>query len=340
MSKKLNSKFSAFTLEDCKADAARFATNSEWYKNSLGIYNLATRKGWLDECRAHMHVQWRDAASLEECKASAVAFKGRHEWRAGAQYFYNRACSQGWLEECCAHMRAPRCSGRPQPVVVWGVSYPSRAAAFSSNGVKDAGSNVERRMEKDKCSLGEAIERCIDGAKAKIKRDKMLAIMATERAEKKAALDLQRAAKNAAMAEKKAATAAKKAIMAATAAERKRKSAAKQRAKLKAAGKKDNSRHIKRAKKRGVDYEVGITAKSVAMRFGMICQVCLRKTEPHKGKGLQPLGWTVGHIVAIANGGPHTWGNVQLECSECNSKKGTKTFGQVSFDLFGTKKVA
>jgi 5-methylcytosine-specific restriction endonuclease McrA len=53
-------------------------------------------------------------------------------------------------------------------------------------------------------------------------------------------------------------------------------------------------------------------------------------TETHKG-GYHARGRTVGHIVAMANGGAHTWDNVWLECHACNSRKGTKTLPAFSF---------
>lgn len=84
---------------------------------------------------------------------------------------------------------------------------------------------------------------------------------------------------------------------------------------------KDHGKHIKRARKRGADYIAGITAKSVAIRDCMICQICGVRVEQHAG-GHQLKGWTVGHILAIAKGGAHTWDNVQCECSACNTSKG------------------
>lgn len=83
----------------------------------------------------------------------------------------------------------------------------------------------------------------------------------------------------------------------------------------------DHGKHIKRARKRGVEYTAGITAKSVAIRDCMICQICGVRVEQHTG-GHQLKGWTVGHILAIAKGGAHTWDNVQCECSACNTSKG------------------
>ena len=33
---------------------------------------------------------------------------------------------------------------------------------------------------------------------------------------------------------------------------------------------------------------------------------------------------TIGHIISLSNGGNHSMDNVQLECMECNVKKGNR----------------
>ena len=38
-----------WTLEACKADAAKYKTRNEWRKNS-NAYEKARREKWLDEC--------------------------------------------------------------------------------------------------------------------------------------------------------------------------------------------------------------------------------------------------------------------------------------------------
>lgn len=90
--------------------------------------------------------------------------------------------------------------------------------------------------------------------------------------------------------------------------------------------------HRKRARKTGAEYQRGITAKKVAERDGMTCQVCKRKVSAYiGGKGkYNPRWWSVGHIIPMSQGGPHTWANVQCECVECNSNKGTTALGQFS----------
>ena len=79
-----------------------------------------------------------------------------------------------------------------------------------------------------------------------------------------------------------------------------------------------------RARRYGVKFDSDVTLPRVAKRDGDICQLC--------GK---PVNWfdtswngtfgamspTIDHIVAMANGGGHTWDNVQLAHAICNSYK-------------------
>lgn len=78
-----------------------------------------------------------------------------------------------------------------------------------------------------------------------------------------------------------------------------------------------------RCLKHGCEYTDGIDAATVAERFDHECQECGIMLQPHKG-GFHPEGWTVGHLMPLSNGGPHTWGNVQAECLACNMWKGNK----------------
>lgn len=86
-------------------------------------------------------------------------------------------------------------------------------------------------------------------------------------------------------------------------------------------GKSGNS--LKRARKYGATIERGITLKKVFDRDDGICQICgcicdWSDTTP---SSIGPKYPTIDHIIALANGGSHTWDNVQLAHHICNSKK-------------------
>lgn len=85
----------------------------------------------------------------------------------------------------------------------------------------------------------------------------------------------------------------------------------------------DYSNHRKRARFYGVPYEPGITIEKLMVRDNGICQIC---GQPCDVDDLRwgysgPMYPSIDHIIAMANGGPHTWGNVQLAHVICNSFK-------------------
>ena len=90
----------------------------------------------------------------------------------------------------------------------------------------------------------------------------------------------------------------------------------------------DHGRHARRARRYNTAYQQGITAERVAQRDGMRCQLCWRKVVRHLG-GWKSRGWTIGHVIALAEGGTHTWDNVQCECMQCNTVKGIAARGQL-----------
>lgn len=95
----------------------------------------------------------------------------------------------------------------------------------------------------------------------------------------------------------------------------------KQKGKSKSKGHTGDYRH--RARKYGCEYEPGITLKKVYERDHGICQICglaVDWSDNTWGKtgAFYP---SIDHIKAFANGGSHTWDNVQLAHIICNSYK-------------------
>lgn len=90
-----------------------------------------------------------------------------------------------------------------------------------------------------------------------------------------------------------------------------------------------SQKHNKRARRLNAVYELGITIKKLLMRDGNKCLICNKKVLEVNVSGYHKENATIGHIIAMANGGSHTWANIQMECMECNTKKGVKDGGQL-----------
>ena len=78
-----------------------------------------------------------------------------------------------------------------------------------------------------------------------------------------------------------------------------------------------------RCRKYGVHYDASVTREAVIKRDGYICQICGKPTDPNDREWgtIGPMFPTVDHIIALANGGTHTWDNVQCAHAICNSYK-------------------
>jgi hypothetical protein len=114
-----------YTLQRCKASAARFETRTSWAKGDRGAYDAAYRNKWIEECCGHMRYEWR-RRSLDECKRIAQAYPTRWAWERGDEASYAAARRNGWTVECCAHMKdlspeekAMLATATPVPAYVW-----------------------------------------------------------------------------------------------------------------------------------------------------------------------------------------------------------------------------
>lgn len=92
-------------------------------------------------------------------------------------------------------------------------------------------------------------------------------------------------------------------------------------------------RQLRRLRKKGIgSYDYGIDYKKLFERGNGRCSICEQPCDDPSvwltwdGLTWMPNAPTVDHIIALANGGTHTWENVQLACAECNSHKGDRPY--------------
>lgn len=80
----------------------------------------------------------------------------------------------------------------------------------------------------------------------------------------------------------------------------------------------------KRCRKYGVYYDPSVTPEKIFKRDRYRCGICglyCIKGDTSWNGYFGPYSPTVDHIVALANGGSHTWDNVQCAHAICNSNK-------------------
>lgn len=96
------------------------------------------------------------------------------------------------------------------------------------------------------------------------------------------------------------------------------------------------SRRITEARRRAVERGAGadrIDPLRVFQRDGWRCHICRKKLKPADRGTIKPCAPELEHIVPLAAGGTHTWGNVACACRKCNSEKGTNAFGQLGLQI-------
>src|ERR1700722_12070458 len=91
----------------CHIDALKFKTRFEFFKNGSAAYQVAKRKGWLEEICSHMITDrkkngyWRDETNLA---VEALKYFSRNEFAKGSPGAYTAAQKMGVLRKICSHM--------------------------------------------------------------------------------------------------------------------------------------------------------------------------------------------------------------------------------------------
>lgn len=88
----------------------------------------------------------------------------------------------------------------------------------------------------------------------------------------------------------------------------------------------------RRARLRGVKHD-SIDPLKVFARDGWKCQLCGVSTPQRLRGTMQDRAPELDHVVPLAAGGSHTWGNVQCACRRCNNVKGANPMGQLGLPL-------
>ena len=99
-----------WTEEECLLDAKKYKTIKEWQINSPSGYQAAFKKGWIEQCSAHMvrKLALKNYWTLGRCKEDASNYATKSEWSKAKPSGYAVAASKGWVTECCDHMSDAR----------------------------------------------------------------------------------------------------------------------------------------------------------------------------------------------------------------------------------------
>ena len=87
---------------------------------------------------------------------------------------------------------------------------------------------------------------------------------------------------------------------------------------------KKSSKLKRKAIKRGANGGESINPLKVFADAGWKCQICNKSTPQRLRGSIHKRAPELDHVVALSNGGTHTWVNVQCACRECNGWKSNK----------------
>jgi hypothetical protein len=93
---------SKITLKDCVEDASKYATKTDWERNSWSIFYYAKKNNWLNECLKKTGKIKIDL-TLEDCIKEASKYRYTYEWIKADHASFNTAKKNNWLEECAKH---------------------------------------------------------------------------------------------------------------------------------------------------------------------------------------------------------------------------------------------
>lgn len=84
-----------WTFKRCYEEARKYASKKEFRDNSLGAYQVASRKGWLKDYEwLEGNVQWTE----ELCCKEAQKYTRLVDFYTNSRKAYDKACKTGWIE--------------------------------------------------------------------------------------------------------------------------------------------------------------------------------------------------------------------------------------------------
>jgi hypothetical protein len=95
-----------FNKENCRNEAMKYKTKKDFLNNNKSLYNIAYKRGWLDEICEHM-INNRNPKGYwtkEKCLIEALKYNNKKDFKINNETCYNKATTKKWLDEICSHM--------------------------------------------------------------------------------------------------------------------------------------------------------------------------------------------------------------------------------------------
>lgn len=96
--------------ENCRAEALKYMTKTDFQKAAVQAYKVALEEGFLQEICGHMTAKIKPKGYWSKTKIKAIAdgYLTKKDFREGDGAAYDFASRNGWLDELCIHMQQTR----------------------------------------------------------------------------------------------------------------------------------------------------------------------------------------------------------------------------------------
>jgi hypothetical protein len=103
--------------ENCRIEALKYRSRSEFGKRSSGAAHAAAEHGWFEEICSHMPTPQNQPAgywSKDRCHEEAIKYQRTSDFQKKSNGAYDIARNSGWLEEITSHMARPYRPRKPR----------------------------------------------------------------------------------------------------------------------------------------------------------------------------------------------------------------------------------
>ena len=97
-----------FEKENCVVEAKKYNSRNDFYENSKGAYDSASKHFWLDEICKHMDggIKPKGYWDIKDnCLKESKKYETRNELQKGCRSAYRSAMRNEWMDEICSHMK-------------------------------------------------------------------------------------------------------------------------------------------------------------------------------------------------------------------------------------------
>jgi hypothetical protein len=102
----IGSSYTKWTYDNCKKEALKYKSKTDFNKYSSGCYTKAYQNNWLNDICSHMipTQKPKNYWTFERCKEEALKYNTKSEFKSTSNSAYLISCRNNWINDTCSHM--------------------------------------------------------------------------------------------------------------------------------------------------------------------------------------------------------------------------------------------